>query len=516
MIVRETCLASHDPPDRTAPGQLILVSVILLFEVVLLAAPTLIPTPMDRDEGVYAVVAREWAAGALPYRDVFDHKPPNVFLAYRLAMAFGPEDLLAPRVLWAALVWGTALVCTLLVREMSGSTNLSGPLAAGLLVPFLAYSPEVSGGTANTEPLMLFFLVLAAFAGLRTATRCSILWPLGAGLAYGLAMLSKPVCILEGCLGAAVVLAAAKGRRVQTLAALVAGAALPLLAWLAYFAARGGLAAFVEAVIGYNLAYEAAYRAPFVVRAHHVFETVAGGFLPASLGAAAAAILQGYRRRTSEVVVLMWCVVGLLQLLAMGRIFTHYLHQIGPPLSLATGLAVAGVMAERRGYVLSALKTILLLALSTALLMSLPEYRKWQATWASWDIPWHRKAAADVVASSKPEDRVLVLGGEAIIYLLADRRPASRYIYTYPLRVGGESGAAALSETLNKLNANPPHVIVVPLKDRDPFHPEDSLAEWNGRFAPALAAAGLRYSRHLRGGYVLFVWAPGSGDTKPD
>ena len=45
----------------------------------------LLDLPLERDEGAYAVVATEMLRGAVPYRDVWDHKPPGVYVAYAAA-----------------------------------------------------------------------------------------------------------------------------------------------------------------------------------------------------------------------------------------------------------------------------------------------------------------------------------------------------------------------------------------------------------------------------------------------
>src|ERR671922_2576087 len=41
--------------------------------------------PLERDEGAYAVIATRWLAGDVPYRDLFDHKPPLIYVIYALA-----------------------------------------------------------------------------------------------------------------------------------------------------------------------------------------------------------------------------------------------------------------------------------------------------------------------------------------------------------------------------------------------------------------------------------------------
>jgi len=60
-----------------SPYSLALLGVLVLP--FLLAAPFL-NEPFEKDEGTYATVARGLLDGQLPYRDLFDHKPPLVYV----------------------------------------------------------------------------------------------------------------------------------------------------------------------------------------------------------------------------------------------------------------------------------------------------------------------------------------------------------------------------------------------------------------------------------------------------
>src|SRR5439155_316557 len=65
--------------------------------------------PFERDESVYAIIARGLLNGQIPYRDLFDNKPPLVFGWYALAFAVFGEDDVAPRLVAALLLSLTTL-----------------------------------------------------------------------------------------------------------------------------------------------------------------------------------------------------------------------------------------------------------------------------------------------------------------------------------------------------------------------------------------------------------------------
>ncbi|NWG15034.1 MAG: glycosyltransferase family 39 protein, partial [Chloroflexi bacterium] len=84
----------------------------LLLLVLLLALPVL-TYPLGRDQGEFATIGRGLLEGRVPYRDLWNPKPPAVFYVYAAAMAlFGRSvvalrllDLLIVPVISAALAW---------------------------------------------------------------------------------------------------------------------------------------------------------------------------------------------------------------------------------------------------------------------------------------------------------------------------------------------------------------------------------------------------------------------------
>ena len=71
------------------------------------------------------------------------------------------------------------------------------------------------------------------------------------------------------------------------------------------------------------------------------------------------------------------------------------------------------------------------------------------------------RAAAPVVAELADEDStIFVWGNEPRLYELADRTPASRYVYLYPLLTPGYANEERIAEELIVWESRPPAVIV--------------------------------------------------------
>jgi hypothetical protein len=128
-----------------------------VFGCLLLRAPAL-SLPLDRDEGAYASVAAHLSSGLVPYRDVFDHKPPGVYVVYAVAPWLGGWPvglrLLSDLVCLASigLLWVTARV-SFGNRVAAISTIFYAILGSGTLLEALR---------ANTEIFLVPFL-LGAF-----------------------------------------------------------------------------------------------------------------------------------------------------------------------------------------------------------------------------------------------------------------------------------------------------------------------------------------------------------------
>jgi hypothetical protein len=78
-----------------------------------------------------------------------------------------------------------------------------------------------------------------------------------------------------------------------------------------------------------------------------------------------------------------------------------------------------------------------------------------------------RRVAEWVAAHTREGDRIYVWGFEPLLYQLADRRPASRYIYNAPQRARW-SRLAARTTLMQDLRATPPAAILVEHGDIHP------------------------------------------------
>lgn len=427
------------------------------------------------DQGIYATVADVMRDGGAPYRDAWDFKPPGVFFAYALAKGALGDSMRSVRVLEAAGWLSLLLAFALYARRFAGS------VWPGLLGGALAVSGHVWMGFWHTAQPESFGAVLLAWAlVLATADPASPRKPAadaGAACLYALAALMKPP--LGG--GILVSFAFALRRspsRVRTTLAYALGGALPVVLALLYFAAKGALGDLYEALFVFAPQYTALnYRAGdlpgFLVRA---VETL---FLRFSwLNALGFALLWGLPRLAAReregalhvLGVLVFCLIGVA---LQGRFFAYHYAAAVPLLALLAGWGLFKLtrLFERQAIGVAALAAALLAftnsnGVTGAVSGGLLERIRRLDTGQAWNAPL-RRVAAWLRVNTPDGAPIHVFGFQPVLYDLADRPPASRFIYDAPQRAPWYR-ARGRDLLMQDLAARPPAAILVEHGDVHP------------------------------------------------
>jgi 4-amino-4-deoxy-L-arabinose transferase-like glycosyltransferase len=406
--------------------------------------------PLERDEGEYAYVAQRMLLGEVPYRDVFDQKPPGVFVAYLLAFAvFGStvEGIHLLAGLWT-LVTGVALFAT--VRRVAG--ELEAGFALVVFAP-MSVDPRLFATAANTEVFMLLPMVASTWCVARGVTRGDpgpggTGWWLAAGVLGGVACAFKQVAVTNLLFAAAAALlggAAGGTVRWRRLVALAAGVLLAWLPIVGAFVALDAFAPFLDAVLLHNLRYSSSVGwgegvARLLLAASHQ----APGFAVVWLLAASALLVPRVAPPRARAFLGAWWAASFAGV-AIGLYFRpHYFVQLLPALAGLCGVTLGAALRPwlSRPGPLAALgmpAVGVLVALGPQLLGQTATLRAANPTALSRAIygmnpfPEAQEIAAYIRNTSGPDDAVFVLGSEPEILFHAERRSATRYIFAYPL-----------------------------------------------------------------------------------
>ncbi len=223
--------------------------------------------PFGRDQGLYYYVAREWVLrGAVPYRDVLDHKTPGIYLLHALSVLLFGEQMWGIRLFDLACVVVVGVVAGSLSASLGESVR-SGVRGATVLATSVLYYGYLNfWDTAQSELWYGMFGIasVAAAARIRSIPRSALV----AGVCGGCAMLVKPPAIWMVMVAFVWLLRrsiAEKGehpswvsRAKPALRAALrfgAGAASFPAVVLAYFGAKGALPAMIDIVVGANSFY---------------------------------------------------------------------------------------------------------------------------------------------------------------------------------------------------------------------------------------------------------------------
>jgi hypothetical protein len=425
--------------------------------------------PFGWDTGVHFYVGREWLLrGAVPYRDVFDHKTPGIHLIHAVCIYLFGEHMWGIRVAELATVVVLGVLSAALVAPRKERVP-AGLYGAGIFLASVAYYGFFDYW--NTAQCELFATTLGT-ASVVAATRLKRMGFAAAltGLIGGALFVVKPPYVALLLVPMAVLVARARaqssgrGRRVAVSLALLSltFAAVPV-AFLVYFGAKGALSALADVVVGSNVSY-------FIneARVHSLSDVSAVAavmyryFAPLStllLAGAAVSMLVGVVRRSRErvgryAVAFGLFAASLLVVVAQLKFYVyHWEITVGAVTLLGTNLTldVARALGTRRGQWAAVLVPG---AVAVAFVCTGCQFVTWRnsvtktlayvsgridrsefnAHFTTW---YGHRRYADLEAAgvwirdhSSEDDRVLVRGIATEIYVVSGRRTQGRFFWT--------------------------------------------------------------------------------------
>lgn len=450
-------------------------SQLLLLGVVVIAILVRLPglaLPLERDEGAYAFVAWTWLRGDLPYRDVFDHKPPLIYLLYMPALLFGAPSALVLRV-WMSVLFVIDVVLVYAIGRRVW--DRWSALLAALIFAVAGSAFSLQGMIFNTEQALVLPALIALWYTIRLHETARLRFAVGAGAAVAATVLIKPVALV---LAPCILLACRRELRrlAQVIGAATLGGALIGLPIATYFAVRGGWRAMIFALVTYNKLYAEESQARWELGALVDMFTP---FVPLLLVAIGGMMLlrraQRAERpmvaRSSGWLVVAWMLAFFVTALGSLRAFVHYYYALLPFLALLAAPCVVWLWRQSIGTTrlqrgVRKLAPVLVLALlivpfarqNIGLIGTTGEQQA-ERLYGPEGLYYFAQAArvADFVRQqTQPGDYIHIFGAEPEVYLLAERRNASRYIFDYP--IGLVPGAK--EQLLRDLAANPPALLI--------------------------------------------------------
>lgn len=389
---------------------------------------------VGEDEAFFLVVAQNWLDGFLPYRDVFDIKPPGLFLAVVGAVAlFGPT-LFGIKMLATAGVALAAFGLHLIARRhVSAAVAVWAP---AIYVVTSLFEGGVDFPTLWVQAPFVVFAVLLAMP--RDARAAGLGAAAAAGLLIGVAGMIKQTALFEAVFVLALLAWRRPARGWPLVTLVFGGAALvaPVLFGVYFWQAGALAAAFDQVVVAAvaRTAIEMQKTADGSGAEPFTYWMAVGRLLPLMrplLPVLCLSVLAWMRRRAiSErigadwfALTAGWAVAAIAGVLAARAVLSNYLHTFVAPAALASGVVVwHGLEAKTRRRLWQ--------AGAAALCVVGPVLLEHESiTRGVNDMTAIRAAAAAMrQAGLRPGDSVLALNRGLAIYPESGAFPRTRYV----------------------------------------------------------------------------------------
>lgn len=496
MTANNPTVSVQAEPGRPAARDLVIIAVVILV----LGLPTLL-VPFGRDQGYFAVIGDRILQGQLPYRDVWDQKPPGIFYTYALAQHVLGHGTVPIHVFDLLSTLLTAAVVYLLgLRLMSRRQALLAACLYGLLYFSVGY-----WCLAEAESFAGLPMVLAVFLlHLRRPGAAAV-----AGLLLGITLIYKHTFVLTA---AALLLVLLLQRRPLD-AVLTAALCLvpPAAVWWYFGQHPGGQEALWQAVIEFTREHGRSSFHPLWLYGYRtvVFFVVYLAVIPLISVPAFYRSWQVVRTgQRSLALVVAWLVAGVLIVLAQGKFYLYQQVILYPPLTLLAAPAIPGLVARLRELprqrLTPALVGVLLLFALTVTYFVRAQRESYYVLRYLLDGDGERflsrfdtcdktpeNVRAEVAAylrdHTSPADSIYIFGWEADVYYLAQRWSPSRFFFSYPL-VCAWRDPTWRDELLQDLRRSGPAYFVVnqaddrnawmPVRSWDSFRAWPELAAW--------------------------------------
>lgn len=436
------------------PGSLVAVTAALF-------APGLV-VGSQFDSSVFVLVGSRIHDGYMPYKDVFDHKPPGVYVLNAIGQTALPWlDLWAISWLLTLVFTGAAVVLVYDLLRRRVGPGLAWAWSLMGCVGVACYIVALGGGLTESFAVLPLVAVLWVIA-LRPRTWRNIA---GVGCALSCACLLSLQCLpAAGVLGVAALWSSDGVAILTRRAVALVGGALPLPLLICCWLVLGGAAGdAVDQIWVYNAAYRATGSQLLMMLPVLI---LLFGCLAIPVGARMGRML----RRPSagervDWVCLAWFLIYAAYILYQGRIFLHYLILMIPPLILLASQGMAGLWATlkspNRGLRTAASSLVavagVILLLSAIVTVELTGITLQQAG----DIKRANDPTADWIRSNTPSSATLfVWGSDAVLYLSTERAPYDRYDQQFPMITAGYWSADRTAAVLASWRASPPALIV--------------------------------------------------------
>lgn len=425
----------------------------------------------SRDSGVFLYVGWRFLNGEIPYRDVWDHKPPLIYFVDALGLTLTPHSLWGVWLLGALFLFLTLFfVYKLLDREFGLYAALAGSvvLASGLLT--ILEKGNVTEEYALVFQAWCFWLFVRAWKE-DFPVRSSFWIGLLGGLAFNFKQTTIGIWVTYGIF-LLVIRIFQKKFPLKDLFSLLTGWLIPSVVLVIYLASQNALSDFWEQAFLYNFVYIGKHEGirrliPVFIKGFAYLQNGWVLYLSILGWFTSAGYLWVKRKRWAEVhplipIALVNLPVEVVLITVSGRSILHYYLTPLPVMAILAGILVYTVPILIRQIprldsptVKRIVTPIVLFIILVGQIGQIQYYPQYVHILSDND---YAPVIDYVSRNTNPNDRVLLIGAESVVNFLTRRAAPTRYVYQYPLALLGRR--PMFEEYFNQILSNQPTLII--------------------------------------------------------
>lgn len=478
--------------EKSLSFWILLLTSLLFF---LLRLPSLFEPYWYGDEGIYEVMGMGIRHGKLLYQDIWDNKPPLLYVFY----SFFNGDQFSIRLL--SIIFGiiAVVIFFFVARRLLNTKESSNTVAVTICTLFFTVLfglPLIEGNIANAENFMMTTTLLGFLYILSYSKKLNPQQLFIAGLFFSVSFLFKIVAIFD-IASASVFLFILhyKNRwqivqQLRSMIPLAQGFVLPILSVFLYFLFNHALPDFLSAAFSQNVGY-VGYGNSFLIPHGLLFTKVT--FLIITV-----LFLFLVRKKLSRPYIFLytWLVFSIFNAFFSQRPYTHYVLVALPSVSLFFGMLFVQqkvFMQERKNLHLSTVNVLIFLVILLLFSHFFHIYKKnieyyvnfitfirGEKTLEDYQTFFDRNTPKDYAVAQflkqhlKQNEGVFLWGDSAQVYKLSNTFPPGRYTVAYHISASPQS----LTETREGIIMKKPRFIILMSKRPYPF----SLNDYNLKY----------------------------------
>jgi hypothetical protein len=450
-------------------------ALLLLTTLVFVSRLPSINEPLERDITGYAVIGHELVNGKNLYTDIWDHKPPGVYVVYAFAESLFGYNQTTIYILGALVSTLTLLGIFFCVYRFNGNTYFG--LGAAMLWLLMSIDIKMQANQPNVEVFLNMLLAWVLFIAFNLKNRPLSIWEyLSLGVLFFVASFFKTVIAFIALpLWLAIISIEIKHYNCTYVDVFRKSAALVtigILGWAGistYYLVVGRFGDFYGAVFTFNQFYAGSMITNFLegLKPQLFFPKYIIQYIPLYLIIVISACLSIIKRVDLPITILItaWFVGTFFAVSAPGFYFPHY-YQLWIPVLIigsATGLDVIkqqiSIQHNKTYHTITA--TIFIYLCFITLFMFNLNPNEWSEK--KYGVTFiESKQVADKVGELLTNDESLFeWGAETGLYFYTQKRPVTKIIFISHFGLNNYFSRELSQQTFDNLKNNPPELFIV-------------------------------------------------------